>query len=426
MLKIKRCFMVEHICKLIDTRKEELFDLLCRLIQINSENLATSGNEEACAKYIYALCQELGLDSEIYSPMDLKGFEEHPEYLLGRNLENRYNVSGCWKGLEDRNELMLMGHIDTVKIGDVSNWEVDPLAGVIKDGKIFGRGACDDKYALATVLFLIKLLKEEGFMPKANLIFSAYCDEEYGGSHGALASVLRYPCPRIVSMDGRENQVWHCGSGGGEMKYLFHTKNTVDSAKAAAKAIPIVMDVMENFAANRRRELEENRFYAGTIIPETSLRYMGVRAGNNGMDLGRGEVYFVFYTDKTKEEIYAEFAELEKELADKLEPLGIVGDGFKPQTRFFHYVFCEPDSVDIQNMLAASREVTGKEPIVCGSCLSDMSVISKYGSSQTFAFGAGRDFSKSGGAHQPNEYMECEKFLEYTKIIAAYIIKVLG
>ena len=417
---------VEQIWKLIDARKNELFDLLCRMIQINSESFSVSGNEEACARYIHELCKEMGLESDMYSPLDLDGFSEHPDYCSGRNLENRYNVTACWKGIEDRNELMLMGHIDTVGIGDLSSWNFDPLAGEIKDGKILGRGACDDKYALAVSLFLIKLLKEEGFTPKANLVFSAYSDEEYGGSHGALASVLRYPCPHIVNMDGIEDQIWHCGSGGGEVKYLFHTGDTVDSAKLTGRAIPIIMDVIETFAENRCRELKENRFYAGTIIPETSLRYMGIRAGSNGMDLGNGEVHFVYYTDKTKAEICAEFAKLEKVLKEKLEPLGIIGDGFKPQTRFFHYVFCEPDSEDIKNMLAATREVTGKEPIVCGSCLSDMSVISKYGSNQVFTFGIGRDFSKPGGAHQPNEYVECDKLLEYTKIIAAYILKVLG
>lgn len=417
---------IEQLCKLIDTRKDELFDLLCNLIKINSESFATSGNEEACAQYIYELCKEIGLDSAIYSPMDLDGFENHPDYMPGRNLEKRYNVTACWKGVENRNELMLMGHIDTVKIGDVSNWDFDPLAGVIKDGKILGRGACDDKYALATIIFLIKILKDVGFNPKANLLFSAYSDEEYGGSHGALAAVLRDPCPRIVSMDGVEDQIWHCGSGGQEVKYIYHTKDTVDSAKITARAIPIIMDVIETFAEKRRKELEENRFYAGTIIPETSLRYMGVRAGNDGMDLGIGEVYFVYYTDKKKEEIEAEFTELEKILDERLAPLGIIGDGFKSQTRFFHYVFCEPDSEDVQNMVAASREVTGKEPIVCGSCLSDLSVISKYGSSRAFGFGIGRDFSKEGGAHQPNEYIECDKLIDYAKTIAAYVINILG
>ena len=417
---------VKHICEKIDLRQKELYELLGNLVRINSESFGTSGNEEECARYVYALCKELGLESELYSPLDLKGFENHPDYMPGRNLENRYNVAACWKGFEDRNELMLMGHLDTVKIGDVSNWTMDPLAGEVIDEKIYGRGVGDDKYALATVLFLIKLLKEEGFTPKANMIFAAYSDEEYGGSHGALASVLRKPCPRIVNMDGREGQIWHCGSGGQEVKYIYHTKDTVDSAKTTARALPVIMDVIETFAERRRKELEENRFYAGTIIPETSLRYMGVRAGNAGSDLGVGEVHFIYYTDKQKEEIEAEFKELEMVLEERLAPLGVIGDGFKPHTRFFHYVFCDPDSEDVQNMLTASREVTGKEPIVCGSCLSDLSVISKYGSSRAFGFGMGRDFSKEGGAHQPNEYIECNKLLEYTKIIAAYILKVLG
>ncbi len=415
-----------ELFKLIDERKGELFELLSSLIKINSESFLSYGKEEECAKYVYGLCKDLGLDTEIYSPLDLPDFENHPDYVPGRSLENRYNVSAVWRGETDVDKLMLMGHTDTVKIGDVNNWNGNPLSGEIKDGKIFGRGACDDKYALATILFLIKLLKEKGFTPSSNLVFAAYSDEEYGGSHGALAAVLKNPCEHIVSMDGREDQIWHCGSGGGEVKYLYHTKNIADSAKLAGQAIPVVMEVVEQFAAKRRAEMENNRFYKGTIIPETSLRYMGIHAGRDGADLGRGEVYFVFYTDKTEKEIWAEFRELEKVLAEKLEPMGLIGDGFKPNTRFFHYVFCEPDSEDVKLMLEASREAIGSEPLVCGSCLSDLSVISKYGNSNAFAFGAGRDFSKEGGAHQPNEYIECDKFVDYTKVIAAYILKMLG
>ena len=113
-------------------------------------------------------------------------------------------------------------------------------------------------------------------------------------------------------------------------------------------------------------------------------------------------------------------------LEARLAPLGLVGDGFKPATRFFHYAFCEPDSEDIVRMLEASRKATGKEPIVCGSCLSDLSVISKYGTRRAFAFGAGRDFSQKGGAHQPNEYIECDKLVTYAKTVAAYVMDILG
>ena len=415
------------LCGLIDSRKNELFELLSELIKINSESFITSGNEADCAEYIYNLCREMGLESDIFSPLDIEDFDKHPDYLPGRKLENRLNTVARYAGAENEDELLLMAHIDTVQIGDVKAWKTAPLSGEIRDGKIFGRGACDDKYAVAAALFIIKLLKEQGFTPKKNLLFAAYSDEEYGGSHGALSAVLKYPAKRIVSMDGRYNQIWHCGSGGQELKYFFHTEFPADSAKAAAKGLSAVIDkIEETFANNRRTELEENRFYKGTEIPKTALRYMGVRAGNGGSDLGKGEVHFVFYTDKRKEEIAEELKATEAVLRQTLAPLGITGDGFEPTTRFFHYVFCEPDSEDIRLMVEASEEAVGKRPLVCGSCLSDLSVISKYGSSRAYGFGCGRDFSEEGGAHQPNEYIECDKLLEYTKVIAAYILKVLG
>ncbi len=417
---------IKEICKLIDERKEELFTLLSNLVKINSENFSSYGNEAECAKYIYDMCKDLGFECDMYSPLDIEGFKDHPDYLEGRGLENRYNTVVKYKGEEDTDELMIMSHSDTVQIGDPANWERDPLSGEISDGKIHGRGASDDKYGIAAGIFIMKLLKEMGFTPKKNLLFAAYSDEEYGGSHGAMAAVMKYPCNRIVSMDCEEDVIWHCGSGGGEVKYLFHVDGVVDSAKKAASAIPVVLECMEKFAKNRYEELENNRFYKGTDIPTTSVRYMGIKAGNNGMDLGSGEVYFVFYTDKTKEEIFAEFEILHKEISEKLLPYGIIGDGFKMQTRFFHYVWCEPDSEDVQLMAQSVKEIGGKEPAVCGSCLSDLSVISKYGTSKAFGFGAGRPFTKKGGAHQPNEFIECDKLVEFTKTIAAYILKVLG
>ena len=416
---------IQLINQLIEDNKEGLFQLLSDLIKVGSENFASYGNEAACAEYIEMLCKELGMETERYSPMSLPDFENHPDYLPGRNLENRYNVSARWKGAEDTDTLMLMGHCDTMPIGDLKNWTVDPLGGEIRDGKIWGRGACDDKYALATALFLIKLFKAQGFVPKSNIIFSAYSDEEYGGSHGALAASLKYPCKRILNMDCKNFEIWHCASGGQECFYRYHTADPVDSAYKTGRAIPVIMDIMEGFAQRRKAELSANRFYANTIIPGTSLRYMGIKAGNNGSDLGAGEIKFVYYTDKTKEEIYQEFRQMEQILQEKLAPLGIIGDGFVPATRFFHYAYAEPDCASIQDMCEAARAATGRELNVCGSCLSDLSVIVKYGSREAFGFGIGRDFSAYGGAHQPDEFVECKDLVEYAKIVAAYILRTM-
>jgi len=117
--------------------------------------------------------------------------------------------------------------------------------------------------------------------------------------------------------------------------------------------------------------------------------------------------------------------EIKEILSQKLSEIGIVGDGFEPVTRFFHYAFCEADSEDIRLMLEASKEANGKQPPVCGSCLSDLSVISKYGSDRAFGFGVGRSFEKTGGAHQPNEFIECDELVYFAKTIGAYVLKVL-
>lgn len=66
---------------IIEEKKDELFCLLSDLIKINSENFMSYGNEEECAKYINKYCQSIGLESDIFSPMDIEGFEKHPDYV---------------------------------------------------------------------------------------------------------------------------------------------------------------------------------------------------------------------------------------------------------------------------------------------------------------------------------------------------------
>lgn len=417
---------LKTMCKILEERKEELYELLCSLIKINSEDFGSTGNEKECAEYISKLCREMGLETEVYSPLEIDGFSGHPDYRDGRGLENRPNVTAHWKGATDENALMLMAHSDTEIIGDRANWSFEPLLGEVRDGKIWGRGACDDKYAIATALFIIRLLKEQGFVPKKNILFTAYCDEEKGGSNGALAACLRYPCDRIVNMDCKSFEIWHCASGGGSFRYRWHTEKPVDNARLTAQAIAYIMEEVDAFGARRTAELAQNRFYAGTVIPASALRYMDIRAGNRGADLGCGSISFSLYTDKTKEEIYAEYAEIEARLREKLKPLGIIGEGFECTNRFFHYVYTEPDCSSIVDMREAAKETTGRELKVCGSCLSDLSFILKYGSAQAFGFGIGRPFDEYGGAHQPDEYIGCDELVEYAKIMLAYVMRVMG
>ena len=72
------------------------------------------------------------------------------------------------------------GHQDTKP---VENMTVDPFAGEIGDGKLYGRGACDMKGGIASLLCAFKALVRCGFRPKGGITFYSDIREEYGGPY---------------------------------------------------------------------------------------------------------------------------------------------------------------------------------------------------------------------------------------------------
>ena len=60
---------IKALSELIEKRQNELFDTLCTLIGINSENYSDRGNEAEIAQFINKMCLDIGLDSEYYSPL---------------------------------------------------------------------------------------------------------------------------------------------------------------------------------------------------------------------------------------------------------------------------------------------------------------------------------------------------------------------
>jgi putative selenium metabolism hydrolase len=51
-------------------------------------------------------------------------------------------------------------HIDTVDVSDPSQWEFDPFTGKLEDGKVFGRGAVDQKAGMAAMVYAGAIMKE--------------------------------------------------------------------------------------------------------------------------------------------------------------------------------------------------------------------------------------------------------------------------
>ena len=74
--------------------------------------------------------------------------------------------------------IALDAHIDTVDIGNPANWTVDPFKGAENDGIIYGRGACDMKGAVASIVYGGKLIKDLGLEDDFTLYVVGSVQEE--------------------------------------------------------------------------------------------------------------------------------------------------------------------------------------------------------------------------------------------------------
>lgn len=97
---------------------------------------------------------------------------------LGFETHNYDNYVGEVIFGDAEKEFAILAHLDVVPAGN--GWEKDPFSGEISEGKIWGRGAIDDKGPAMCILYALKALKDEGFVPAKKIKFIVGCNEECG------------------------------------------------------------------------------------------------------------------------------------------------------------------------------------------------------------------------------------------------------
>ena len=105
-------------------------------------------------------------------------------YLTGQGIPcleqtvqpGRSNIIGMLPGAEPGPALLLEAHMDTVQTTGMS---IDPFAGTVMDGRLYGRGACDTKGSLAAMLVAMAALKRSGLLLPVGVHLAAVVDEEY-------------------------------------------------------------------------------------------------------------------------------------------------------------------------------------------------------------------------------------------------------
>ena len=155
--------MKQHIEKFLSAHHNPMIDFCVRLVQTPSVN--GEHPERPIAELIAAEAQKLGLYAQLVAE-----HEQRPNVI----------VSTAESGSTG---LLLVGHTDTVPAGDAEKWTHPPFSGHIDNGRLYGRGAIDNKGGIAAALYALAALQSvPGAAAQCRTQFIGVPDEESGAT----------------------------------------------------------------------------------------------------------------------------------------------------------------------------------------------------------------------------------------------------
>ena len=179
--------MNEQLFRAIDDRRDELVALTTDLIRFPTVNPPGEAYTP-CAEFIANRLKKRRFETQLIRGQDTPGdSDRYP----------RTNVVARFDGRGHGPTVHFNSHIDVVEAGE--GWTVDPYAGVVKDGRVYGRGACDMKGGLAASIIAAEVFMDVYPDFPGAIEISGTVDEESGGFGGVayLASKGFFSKPRV-------------------------------------------------------------------------------------------------------------------------------------------------------------------------------------------------------------------------------------
>lgn len=179
--------MRQRVRQRIEAKTDELVALAADLVRIPTVN-PPGENYRECAELLGNRLKGRGFAVEYFRAEGTPGdTDRYP----------RWNVVARIEGARPGPCVHFNSHIDVVEAG--GDWTVDPFGGIVRDGRLYGRGACDMKGGLAASVIAVEAFLEEFPDFPGAIEISGTADEESGGFGGVawLAGRGHFSPPRV-------------------------------------------------------------------------------------------------------------------------------------------------------------------------------------------------------------------------------------
>jgi succinyl-diaminopimelate desuccinylase len=419
--------MDERLSRTIEDRTDELVSLTADLIRFPTVN-PPGDAYRPCAEYIGERLRKRSFGVEFIRAEGTPGdTDRYP----------RVNVVARFDGRTRGSTVHFNSHIDVVEAGE--GWTVDPFAGVIKDGRVYGRGACDMKGGLAASIIAAEAFMDVNPDFPGAIEISGTVDEESGGFGGVayLARKGYFSKPKVdhVIIPEPLNKDRICLGHRGVWWAEIETKGEM-----AHGSMPFLGDCAVRHMGAVIRAFEDELFPAldqkrtrMPVVPEGARRStMNINAIHGGQTDDYSGLPAPNVPDSCRMVIDRRFL-LEETLAEVKDEVVTVLERLKGSRKKFDYairdimevlpLMTERDAPVASAVAEGIRQVFGREPeYVISPGTYDQKHVMRIGHlHDCIAYGPGiLDL-----AHRPDEWVGITDMVESAKVMAVGLDRLL-
>ena len=176
-----------NVCDAIAAEGDKLVALASELIGFDTTARDVGDparDEQALQDHLSKRLGEAGAEVDVFEP-DADAMQGKPLVPPGLDFAGRPQLIARQRGAGGGRSLVFNGHIDVVSAEPRRAWASDPFVAQLRDGKLYGRGACDMKGGVAAMVFALESLAALGVRLNGDLLVATNTDEESSGAGGS-------------------------------------------------------------------------------------------------------------------------------------------------------------------------------------------------------------------------------------------------
>jgi acetylornithine deacetylase len=384
---------------------------------------SVTGSEDAVADVAARLAAEAGASVERLSP-DPRAVAADPEFPGAEMDRESLPIVVARLGRPGERRLILQGHLDVVPPGDPGTWTVDPWAGEIRDGRLYGRGACDMKGGVAAILAALRALAPAADSFDGELVALFVPSEEDGGQ-GMLAAIragFTADAAVITEPSGLDIVVAHAGA----ITFRLTVPGRAAHASKRREGISALGNLFLLTAALERDEARRNERETHPLMTPLGLPYPTIIGKVSGgewastvLDQVVAEGRYGVRLGQTWRDAEADLraciadaCAADPFLRDHPASVEITGGRFSSAE-------VRPDHELPSGLADVALRVTGRRPFLLGAPYgADMRLLVNEGRTPTVIYGPG----DVAVAHAADEFVPLDEVVTCSRVLAAWVI----